>query len=314
MNHKIHRRALSLLLCFTLTLGCAAYRPQKASAVVTETAIAFGIASLIPYAISTGMKLNATNGGAEAIASGIQELWNSFYTRWKETDATIARSAEDELAYIGGQILPTYKNGALTLSDYVVSVYDKFVQWLMGEKGVTEGGEAVEVANILDGITFSSCTSNYTLGAMRVLRSMAISYAEETTSLVHSLGIGERVLILGVNKEVFSGYFFNDDGVFCLGVFKNPYESVNASFLGIYEMDSLELLFAGNVYYSTDSYVSTSYDRRIFYDKYSAEAWTGFLLGSCVVLNFSVPFVKSNAGTCLNFLLLCQRVNKFNTE
>lgn len=283
MNLKkfLHDRLLPLLLCFSLAIGVVAYETPKAEAVVGVDDAVFGSMALASYMTATGVPLTVIEGGAGAVSAGLSSVAGSYAAA---TGA--AASGEAVLGTIAaGTAISTA--GTIILTAAAVAACAALVAWLISEKGVTEGGDAVEVVKSVGGFSCTACSQTGYLPCnfLSIYRTLYADWSD----VFRNLGVNDQAFIMSISTDYFVGYFFDSDGLLWLGVFRNPYSAVNSSFFGFYDLSSLDHvrsivpIFCG----STPNAGSSVFSWRVFYSRSYAEAWDGFLTGSCFAFDWS---------------------------
>lgn len=288
------KRFLAALLSVTLSLGLLVYETPKAEAVEGVDDAVFGSMALASYMTATGVPLTVIEGGAGAVSAGLSSVAGSYAAA---TGA--AASGEAVLGTIAaGTAISTA--GTIILTAAAVAACAALVAWLISEKGVTEGGDAVEVVKSTGGFTATSCSTSYSG------RTILTSISNKTEagwlcceSLIYSLGVNSKVAILEMSEDRFGGYYFDNIGAFRYGLFENPYGAVNASFFGVYDL--ADLVYMGSTlpcvcYYSSPSL--TTYVKPIFYDRSYARNWSDFLLSGCFAFDHSTHwFIRTSWGS-----------------
>lgn len=278
MKKFLHTRALPLLLCFTLTLGVVSYETPKAEAVVSETAILAGIAC--SFLASAGVSLAmdfATSGAMEQAVNGLLKAY-------AETDEAFQTMVE--LAASTGISAAT---GKLYIAKPLVEKLSGFVNWLISEKGLTEGGDAVEVVQSTGGVSVGSVQNCTSLGSA-ASDLFSVDF-ESSSSLIQLIGVSLNALIICVSVDYLYGLYFDSEGVFRVGMFTNPYGVVNSSLLGLFPLSDFQLIETAQ--FEMGSYTSYSggycFEADTFFSKSYAEASSSFVFNH--VMAFQTPVV-----------------------
>lgn len=286
MKKFLHTRVLPLLLCFTLTLGVVSYETPKAEAVFSETAILTGIACSFLASAGVNLAMNfVTTGAMEQAVSSLLES----YCETPEAFQTMC-----ELAASTGISAAT---GKLYIAKPLVEKLNGFVQWLISEKGVTEGGDAVEVAKNTNGFSAETCSKTSYGGSYYFSMFNSVSTWPLWYDLFSSLGVNSKVAVVVMSATVFQGYFFDSNGVFRSGSFVNPYGNVHASYFGVYDIADLELISAYAFEPYDSKYVYSNCP--VFYSKFWAEKRSDFLTTRSIAFDLSQdPQISSSSPRC----------------
>ena len=142
---RFTHRLLSLVLCFSLTLGAFVYRPPEARAIAgVDDAVVIG-ALLSAFAGGCGLIFSNNGMTSGELAQGLTDKWNEFKAAVLETDTTFAGwlGYEDMDALLQSIVLSG--GNALTVPRLVARKFADFTTWLTQNLGVTAGGDPVTV-------------------------------------------------------------------------------------------------------------------------------------------------------------------------
>lgn len=123
------------------------------------------------------------------------------------------------------------------------------------------------------------------------LRPLWNAFDKSFFSLLHSLGINERVLVSGMSPSVFFGFFFDADGVLSTGIFTNPFGAAHASYFGCYDIADLSLVSSDYVNMGEGRY---NYSARCFYSRAYAEAHATFLTSRTYAIDWDVCLAQGD--------------------
>ncbi len=258
---KILRSAMCLLVVLSILLNCVPVKADAvAGALIAGKVVVDAIKVITAILIGLGVTAGISNTDWEALRVHIlADLSNKGFVDSEGNIHVFTTQGTDFLYGVSSDVIGAVRS-LLYSEGYLYS--DSIVN-----------ANGFSVVDIVQGYYLST-----------YFQSAASTWPSEFVSCLSSLGVSDKVMILGVDERYLYGYFFDASGRFIRARFHNRLMTPNASLIGVHSISDLELYdYSDQI--TTISSGETSY--RIYYSKYYAEKDPSYLTSDIVAFDFT---------------------------